>query len=242
MAIFVLVHGGWHGGWCWKKLTPILRAGGHEVFTPTLTGVGERAHLGSRDIDMSTHIQDIVAVIEYEDLENVILVGHSYSGMVVTGASEKIAHRLSHLVLLDAFVPEDGQALKDIVPDLYQALKVSSDLEGEGWMIPAPKDATFGITDVADLKWMQSKLTTSSSLKTLEEPIRLINPAALVLPRTYILCHENGNESWFTQFAKLDTSKEWVIHELATGHDAMITAPNELGRILLDLAEQKNGL
>ena len=110
---FLLVHGAWHGGWCWKKLTPLLQVAGHQVFTPTLTGLGERSHLLSPAVDLTTHIQDITAVLEYEDLQDVVLVGHSYGGMVIAGVAEQAGARLAQLVYLDAFLPEDGKALKD---------------------------------------------------------------------------------------------------------------------------------
>ena len=105
MATFVLVHGAWHGGWCWKKVAPLLRSAGHEVYTPTLTGLGERDHLLTRDIGLDTHIQDIVNVLEYEELTQVVLVGHSYGGMVVTGVAERAHERLRQLVYLDAATP-----------------------------------------------------------------------------------------------------------------------------------------
>src|SRR5690348_13524991 len=116
MANIVLVHGGWIGGWCWQRVTPLLVAARHRVYTPTLTGLGERAHLLTQEIDLSTHIQDVVGLIECEELENVVLVGQSYAGMVITGVADRMAARLSRLVYLDAFVPQDGQCLADLVP------------------------------------------------------------------------------------------------------------------------------
>src|SRR5437879_1752139 len=107
MATFVLVHGAWHGGWCWKKLTPLLRSNGHDVFTPTLTGLGERAHLANQAIDLTTHIEDVVSTLDYEDLRGVILVGHSYGGIVISGVADRIPARIGCVVYLDAFVPED---------------------------------------------------------------------------------------------------------------------------------------
>ena len=115
-ATFVLVHGAWLGGWCWKKVTPLLRAAGQEVFAPTLTGLGERSHLFSPEVGLDTHIEDIIAVLEYEDLTDVILVGHSYAGMVIAGVAQKAAHRLAELVYLDSFLPESGKSLDDYLP------------------------------------------------------------------------------------------------------------------------------
>jgi pimeloyl-ACP methyl ester carboxylesterase len=113
---FVLVHGAWHGGWCWKKVAPLLRAAGHDVFTPTLTGLGERVHLLASEIDLATHVDDVLGVLEYEDLTNVVLVGHSYGGMVISGVAERAGSRLARLVYLDAFLPENGKALRDYAP------------------------------------------------------------------------------------------------------------------------------
>src|SRR5262249_14497470 len=136
MITYVLVHGAWHGGWCWKKVTPLLRASGYAVFTPTLTGLGERSHLLSPEVSLHTHIQDVVAVVEYEDLREVMLVGHSYGGMVITGVAERVPARLSQLVYLDAFVPEHGQALLDLhSPDERARFQELARTQGEGWRI-----------------------------------------------------------------------------------------------------------
>ena len=107
MTTFVLIHGAWHGGWCWKKVSPILREAGHETYSPTLTGLGERSHLLSRDIDLNCHIQDVVNVLEYKGLKDVVLVGHSYAGMVITGVADRCPERLAQLVYLDAFAPQN---------------------------------------------------------------------------------------------------------------------------------------
>lgn len=119
MTTIVLIHGGWHGGWCWKKLAPLLRVAGHDVHAPTLTGLGERAHLLCPEITLSTHVQDIVALLKYEDLQGVVLVGHSYGGMVMTAVAEEVSERLAQLVYLDAFVPLDGQALGDLADPAF---------------------------------------------------------------------------------------------------------------------------
>src|SRR4029450_13175141 len=139
MTTYLLVHGGWVGGWIWNRVAPILRKAGHDVFTPTLTGLGERAHLANPDIDLATHIQDVVSVLEFEDLKRVVLVGHSYGGMVITGVAERTAERLNHLVYLDAFVPRDGQSVADLVsPELAASFEEGVRLSGDGWRIPPP--------------------------------------------------------------------------------------------------------
>ncbi len=232
-STFVLVHGAWHGGWCWKKLAPLLRAAGHTVYTPTLTGLGERAHLLSPQIGLNTHIADITAVLEFENLRNIFLVGHSYAGMVITGVAEVAAQRLSHLIFLDAFVPLDGQSLLDTRPDRGAPVRKFAGEAGDGWKVPIV-NATFGVTDAADVAWMSARMTPQP-LRTFEEPVRLTNPAAHALPRSYILCRQN-EPTLFDSHAQRVKSERWGYFELLTGHDAMITAPKELADILLKIA------
>ena len=176
MATFVLVDGAWHGGWCWQRLTPLLRAAGHEVYTPTLTGLGERAHLLSPAIDLDTHAQDVLGMLECEQLWEVILVGHSYGGMVITAVAEQAAERLTHLVYLDAFVPQDGQCLLDFLPPQARAQTLArARAEGEGWRLPAQQEQQpFGVTDPADADWLRGKLS-AHPVKTFEQPIQLTN-------------------------------------------------------------------
>jgi pimeloyl-ACP methyl ester carboxylesterase len=133
---YVLVHGSCHGGWCWKKLTPLLRNAGHIVYTPTLTGLGERTHLVSRDIDLYTHILDIVQVFEYEELDEIILVGHSYGGMVIGGVADKIPHKIKSLVYLDGYIPQDNKSAFDIIPGLETIYKERAlREEGKEWLV-----------------------------------------------------------------------------------------------------------
>jgi len=163
----VLVHSAWHGGWCWKKVVPLLRARGCEVHTPTLTGLGERSHLAHSEIGLDDHVLDVVNLIEYENLRRAILVGHSSSGAVVTGVADRVPKRIGRLVYLDAFVPEDGQALIDLIPpERRQGLEQRVLAEGEGWLLPSltptPWDefllAAWQITDARDRRWMLRRL------------------------------------------------------------------------------------
>ena len=232
-APFVLVHGAWHGGWCWKKLIPLLRAAGHDLFAPTLTGLGERAHLLSPQVGLNSHIEDIVALFEYEDLKNVILVGHSYGGMVITGVAERVASRLAHLVYLDAFVPQDGQSLLDTLPDKGATVREHAASAGEGWQVPAGADP-FGVTDAVDVQWLTTRLTPQP-LKSFTEPVHLTNPAARTVPRTYILCRQD-NATIFDVHAEQAKRTGWNVHELRTGHDAMISVAQELAGLLLTVA------
>lgn len=232
---FVLVHGAWHGGWCWQKLPPLLRAAGHETFAPTLSGLGERAHLLNPQVGLATHVDDIVALLDDEDLPNVILVGHSYGSMVIAGVAERAASRLAHLVYLDAFVPQDGQSLLDTLPDKGAAVRERAEKIGDGWLVPAGAD-TFGVTAEADVQWLTARLTPHP-LKSFTEPVRLTNPAARALPRTYILCRQ-GEASIFDAHAERAQRAGWHCHELRIGHDAMITAPEELANLLLTIASE----
>jgi pimeloyl-ACP methyl ester carboxylesterase len=247
MATFVLVHGAWHGGWEWRKLERPLRAAGHGVFSPTLTGLGERAHLAHSGIGLVTHVQDIVSFLEYEDLTGVTLVGHSYGGNVISGVAERVPERLHHLVYLDGFVPRDGESLVDLLPpEVQREFEDRVQTEGEGWLIPSrfpePWETAlrdhYGVTDEADLRWMVPRMRPHP-FKTMTDPIRLGNPAAGALPRTYIRCtqYPNAALSRFAEAARTPGSG-WNSLELAAGHDAMVSVPDELADLLLGIARQ----
>jgi pimeloyl-ACP methyl ester carboxylesterase len=219
---FVLVHGAWHGGWCWKKVVPLLRSHGHDVYTPTLTGLGERSHLLTPQIDLNTHIQDIVNILEYEDLRDVILVGHSYSGMVVSGVTEKAGHRIAHLVYLDSFLPENGKAMSDYSP--------RPPVTAEDWKSP-PKSMTFSVTDEHDIAWMKSRLGDHPK-KTFTQPVRFSPDAYDKIAKTYVLCTMT---SFFVEAGDRAKRNGFRYKELMTGgHDVMITQPNELVKVLLE--------
>jgi pimeloyl-ACP methyl ester carboxylesterase len=232
MAIFVLVHGMWHGGWCWKKVTPLLRAAGHEVYTVTLTGVGERAHLHYPDIDLNTHVQDVVGVLEYEDLHNVILVGHSLSGFMTRAVAERVPERVAHIISVDGRIPDNGKPFKTMWPDIWADLRRRANAsDDERWSSP-DSERTFGVTG-ADLEWMMSKLTPHP-LKTWETPLSFINPTAGSIPRTFIHCTEGASQEDLANEEKDCVQKGWHYRKLLTGHDAMITAPKELTELLLE--------
>lgn len=238
MTTFVLVHGAWHGGWCWQRVTAPLRAAGHVVYTPTLTGLGERAHLLAPTIDLETHIRDIVGVLAYEELTDVVLVGHSYAGAVITGVADRALSRLAHLVYLDAFVPRDGETLFDLhPPPMRDGMRARSDAEGEGWYLPPPPltgQALFGITDPADIAWVRGKLGPQPRAPH-EQLLRLAHPAT-ALPRTFIYCANKASGDPFAAMARRAQEGEgWGYHELPTGHDAMVTMPVELAALLATL-------
>lgn len=236
MTNFLLVHGAWHGGWCWRRVARILRDKGHEVFTPTLTGLGEREHLMSADIGLDTHVSDVLGVMKYEDLRDVVLVGHSYGGMVIAGAAEKAAERIAHLVYLDAFVPEDGKSLCDYQPpEILEMFRETTRTQGEGYKLPSFPAEVFGVTNEDDLHWVRPRLNPHP-LKTKLDTVRLTNQEAAKLPRAFIYCN-NPAVGPFGQFAeRIRDDKSWQYLEMATGHDAMITEPEQLAEMLIEIA------
>lgn len=228
MATFVLLHGGWSGGWQWHEVASRLRKAGHEVYTPTFTGLGERVHLAHPDIDLNTYIEDIRMVLRYEDLRDVILLGYSISGPVGSGVAEESPHRIGHLVYLDAYVLEDGQSVADQVgPEIMDGIVQAANMFGDGWRIPHdPPDADR---------------RTDQALKPVLTPLTIRNPAAAALPRTYIYCTEGAQDigplhrpiSEAAERAKNDSN--WRYRELETGHMPMWTAPEALAGLLLEL-------
>ncbi|MGC1929520.1 MAG: alpha/beta hydrolase [Candidatus Nitrosopolaris sp.] len=224
MATFVLVHGSCHGGWCWKRVTPLLSKDSHEVYTPTLTGLGERSHSVSRDIGLDTHIRDIIQVLEYENLNEVTLVGHSYGGLVIGGVAEKIPERIRRLVYLDAYIPQDNKSAFDIIPGLETIYKERTLKEhGREWLVASYKPEEFGVTNPNDIDWMNPRLSPMP-WHTHDQPLRITNPKA----ESYICCTEFGN----VQFKAQKSQADWDYHELMKADDAMITAPKELVQLL----------
>lgn len=243
MATFVLVHGAFYGGWCWQRVAGPLREAGHTVFTPTLTGLGERAHLLSRSVQLETHIQDVVNLLSYEDLRQVILVGHSYGGIVITGVADRALERIQQIVYLDAHIGEDGKSALDVL-----AAGTSDTLDDmaqtqpdDQWLLPSlPPDAT-GISDPADLAWIEPR-KGPHPLNTLAEPLSLTHGVPQCLPHTYIRCTERadlirhfGQDPLAPFFRKIE-AEQWPVLEIASGHDAMITAAEELVAALQSIA------
>ena len=231
---FVLVHGAWHGGWCWRDIVPLLRRAGHEVFTPTLTGLGERRHLARPGITLDDHVRDVVSLLETEDLAGIVLLGHSYGGMVVTGVADRCAARIRRLVYLDAFVPEDGKcALDYVVPERAAAFRK----EGEelGTVAPPPL-SLWGLTRPEHIAFAKPR-EARHPYHTFTQPIRLTNPAALAHPpKTFIYCSSPATGTFDRFAARYRGDPAWRFHELKTGHDAMILVPGELAALLLQSA------
>jgi pimeloyl-ACP methyl ester carboxylesterase len=241
---FVLVHPAWHGAWFWRKVTPRLRKAGHVIFTPTLTGVGERSHLVQPGIGLEVHLTDVVNVLTYEDLGDVILVGHSSSGVVITGVADRVPERIARVVYLDAFVPDDGQAVLDLVtPDRRHALEELVRTEGESWFLPrfAPLPwerivrELWGVTDSDDVQWMLERLGPTP-IGHFKDPVRRANPAAERLPRDFIRCVHFANPRFDEQARMAQRSELWRYRELAASHHAPITIPDQVAGLLLDLA------
>jgi pimeloyl-ACP methyl ester carboxylesterase len=234
MATFVLVHGAWHGGWCWVRVARLLRDAAHEVYTPTLTGLGERAHLACPQIDLETHVQDVVGVLEADELRQVILVGHSYAGMVISGVAARAGNRLNHLVYLDAFVPEAGRTLLDYLGARADAVRESARTAGDGWRIPPFPPERFGVTSQRDREWLQRRLVPQP-LASFEQPLAAAGGDRL--KRAYVYCASPAMGA-FDQFAeRLREDRKWQYHEIKTGHDAMVTAPGEVTKLLLGLVK-----
>jgi pimeloyl-ACP methyl ester carboxylesterase len=225
---YVLVHGAWHGAWCWQRVTPLLRARGHEVYTPTLTGLGERAHLRRPDTDLDTHIRDVIALMEMEGLLDVTLVGHSYAGIVTQGVADRVPSRLRSLVYLDAYVVQNGKSLVDYVPAERREPFVKSG-EADGFK-PFPAQH-FGLSDPNDIAWVGSKLV-NQPFRTFTQPLTLSGPPPKV-PHTYIACTQPAMGP-FTPIANaLRSNPAWKVVELKTGHDAMVSDPRGLANLLL---------
>jgi pimeloyl-ACP methyl ester carboxylesterase len=230
----VMVHGAWHGGWCWKRVAARLRAGGHDVFTPTLTGLGERVHLAKQRINLDTHLDDILNVLDAEELSNVILVGHSYGGMIVSGIADRAAGKLRSLVYLDAFVPANGKSCVSYLPDeLKEAFAKDSKPSGK---LPATMPAeALGLTNAEDIAWVKRRLTPHP-YASLAQPLRLSGQKSDKLRRFYVRCSK-APSPWLDGFANdLRNRPEWKVSYLDTGHDCMITAPEDVARIVQEAA------
>ena len=237
MATFVLVHGGGHGGWCYQRVARLLSLAGHEVYAPTLTGVGERAHLVGPHVDLSLHIQDIASVLHYEDLRDVILVGHSYGGMVITGAGGAAPDRIGKLVYLDAANPKNGESLVDVAgPMMAMARTAGRTVDGvELVLFPSPEAGLFyGVTDPADLAWMATRLTPHP-WACFEQPLELRDESGYAkIPQYHIVC----SSTLATRDAGLiaEARAAGRLWDIDTGHDLMITEPQRVADALAAVA------
>ncbi|HEY7242879.1 MAG TPA: alpha/beta hydrolase family protein [Xanthobacteraceae bacterium] len=228
---FVLVHGAWHGGWCWRRVSDALQRQGHKVFTPTLTGLGERSHLMSKDIVLATHISDVVNVIRWEDLSGICLVAHSYGGWPVSGAIEQVGNRVGSVVYLDAFVPEHGQKGLDLASEFSRAGMMQAMAKGEISHGP-PKAEVFQVNE-NDRAWVNSKLTPQPVGVSLQ-PISLAGARDKVGKKTYIRAPIYPQPAFDKYYAAKKADPSWRTYEVDGGHDVMIDRPDRLVEILLE--------
>ncbi|MFD7847291.1 alpha/beta fold hydrolase [Nocardia sp. NPDC059764] len=248
MATYLLVPGAFHGGWAWQRVAPLLSAAGHRVLTPSLVGLGERAESLGPEVGLGTHVQDLVELVRTAELRDLVLVGHSYAGIVITALADALPDRVAELVYVDTFVPRDGEAVADIMAPMVDAFAALAAEFGDGWCVPPQTEpmgdgGLYGVTDESDLSWLASMLTPQS-LKTFTEPMVLRDPDALrEIPVTHVHCTGGGAEFQAMRAAMPRTLPPADLPAerlklLPTGHDCMITMPRELAGHLLELAAQ----
>ena len=242
MANFVLVHGAWHGGWCWQRVSALLQQQGHRVHAVTLTGLGERAHLLSPAITLDTHIDDVVSAIEVEELHDVVLAVHSYAGMIGTAVADRIGKHLKHLVYVDAVIPKPGESWSSTQSAATQQQRLSAAQASTRFSFPPPDPDVFGLTD-ADHAWVKRRQTPHPG-NTYQAPLSFDMQRVAAIARTFVNCTQpalatiepsrlRAKDPKFWDGAWLPNSK---IVEIKTGHDPMISEPAALAKILLDCA------
>ena len=234
MTQFVLVHGAWHGAWCWSRVLPLLRAEGYVAHAVTLTGVGDRAHLLSRRIRLSTHIDDVLNLIACEELDDVVLAGHSYGGMVITGVADVLQDRrpglLRHLVYVDALVPRSRESWASTHPPEVVAARIAAAKDAGGIGFPPPDAEVFGLVG-ADRDWVNRR-QTPHPLSVYQDPLIFDERRIAEVPRTFVSCIWPTYPTITASRERARTAPGWRVITLATGHDAMISAPRELAQVL----------
>jgi pimeloyl-ACP methyl ester carboxylesterase len=231
---FVLVHGAWHGGWCWRRVADRLRGGGHNVFTPTLTGLGERSHLVSAGIDLKTHIADVVNVMKWEGLSDVVLCGHSYGGFVISGIAEAMAPAIRSIVFLDAFVPGHGDTVRDLTGSAVQEAVGTATQRGD-LVIPPRAAEAFGV-NAADRAWVD-RLCVGQPIGTFTDKIALTGARDRIARKSYIRAKSYPNPGFDRAYNALKSDPSWRTYEVACGHDVMVDNPDRLTEILLEVAQ-----
>ncbi|GAA0253413.1 alpha/beta fold hydrolase [Cryptosporangium japonicum] len=231
MSTYLLVHGAWHDGRAWNRVVPLLTAAGHRVLAPSLTGHGDHPRPMAPDVGLETYVDDVVGLILAEDLTDVILVGHSYAGLIVSSAANRVPDRVARLVYLDAMVPRDGETAVDVMP----ITQVLIDAAEDGWVAPLPElpapHGLFGVTDPDDVAWVRSMLVDEPVL-AYRQPVRLDDPAVAAVPRVHIHCVGSEVEG----ITRRPVPAGEPVWELRSGHDCMVTVPDDLAAVLLKLA------
>nr|WP_062332740.1 alpha/beta fold hydrolase [Herbidospora sakaeratensis] len=224
MKTFLLVHGAWHSGRVWDRVVPLLTEAGHRVLAPSLTGHGDKEHLLGPDVGLDTHVADVLAVLADEDLTDVVLVGHSYAGMVISAVAGLAPERVSALVYVDAMIPADGESVLDVMPFTQGLIDAAG-----GWRIP-PMGGDFGVTDPADVEWLRPMLS-DEPVRCFQQPVSLDEAALAAIPRTCVHCVGDAPEGVARRVPP--GARVW---ELRSGHDCMVTVPGELSGLLLKAA------
>jgi pimeloyl-ACP methyl ester carboxylesterase len=231
---FVLVHGAWHGGWCWQRVADRLRGSGHVVFTPTLTGLGERAHLLRAGIDLTTHITDVVNVMKWEGLTDIVLCGHSYGGFVISGVAEQMAPVIRSLVFLDAFVPGNGESVQDLTGPAVKDGIVAALQRGDIAIAPRAAEA-FGVNE-ADRTWVD-RLCVGQPIATFTDKIVLTGARERIARKSYIRAKSYANPGFDRALAAAQADSSWRTYGVPCGHDVMVDMPERLAEILLEVAQ-----
>ena len=245
MSTYVFVSGTFHGGWCWQRVTPYLSSEGHDAYTPTLTGVGERVHLATPDVNFETHVQDIINVLEFEDMHNVVLVGHSYGGLVIGAVASRVPDRVAQLIYVDGMIPSDGKSSFDVMEDrglsdIVGMIRERTAQSPGGWLQPPPEQigwliARGGVVDEEDAAWVANRLTTHP-IGTHTQAVRLDEDIFESTPRAFIMCtpaRPRAITSIFGEEVRNDPS--WQFREIEASHDVMVTEPEALAELLIQL-------
>ena len=230
---FVLVHGAWHGGWCWRRVSDLLEKQGHKVFTPTLTGLGERSHLLGAGINVTTHVTDVVNLLKWEQLTGVVLCGHSYGGLVVSGVAEQMAPAIGSIVFLDAFVPDNGEAMADLTaPAVRDALKAAT---GRGDIGVPPRNAAAFLVNEKDQAWIDA-MCVPQPIGTMTEKMALSGARERIGKKAYIRAVAYPNPGFDNAYARVKADRSWRSYEVPCGHDVMVDMPERLAEILVEVA------
>ena len=230
---FVLVHGAWHGGWCWRRVADLLEAKGHKVFTPTLTGLGERSHLMRAGINVSTHVTDVVNLIKWEGLSGVVLCGHSYGGLVVSGVAERAAAAIGSIVFLDAFEPENGDSMAALTSQAVRDnLKIATERGDLG--VP-PRSAAAFLVNEKDQAWVDA-MCVPQPIGTMTEVMALSGARERIAKKSYIRAAAYPNPGFDTAYARVKADKSWRTYEVPCGQDKKVDMPERLAEILAEVA------